>query len=145
MKKYTLFSEKIIEIILKRNMLTVKERFVKLTEVMGSKFIAILMPLSENDDFKLIMKDIQKEYKKAKHYCYAYRLGQKSKSSDDGEPSGTAGRPLLELLYKKDLNNVALIVVRYFGGTKLGASRLLRTYVSSGVNVINESDLVQID
>ena len=126
-------------------MVTVKQKFTKLTEVMASKFIAILFPLNENDDFKAIMKDIQKEYKKAKHYCYAYKVGMKSKSSDDGEPSGTAGRPLLDLLHKKEMNNCALVVVRYFGGTKLGASRLLRTYVAAGVNVINESELVQID
>ena len=68
----------------------------------------------------------------------------KSKSSDDGEPKGTAGHPLLELLYKKDINNVALLVVRYFGGTLLGASRLLRTYLQAGVDVINASELISI-
>ncbi len=120
-------------------MMTIDKKIVQLTEVLNSKFYAIIFPLDNPDDFKTILESLKKEYKKAKHYCYAYRVGQKSKSSDDGEPSGTAGRPLLELLYKKDLNNVALVVVRYFGGTKLGASRLLRTYVQAGVNVINEA------
>ena len=88
--------------------------------------------------------ELKKEHKKARHVCYAYRVGQKSKSNDDGEPKGTAGRPLLELLHKKELNNIALIVVRYFGGTKLGAGRLLRTYVQSGVNVMNTASFVEL-
>ena len=125
-------------------MLTVKEKTIKQTDVMNSKFIAILMPFTDETMIKEVIKSLKAEYKKAKHYCYAYRVGSKSKSSDDGEPSGTAGRPLLELLHKRELNNVALIVVRYFGGTKLGASRLLRTYVQAGVNVINASQLVEM-
>lgn len=126
-------------------MQTVKEKVIKQTDVLNSKFIAIIFPLNDETLIKEILKDLKKEYKKAKHICYAYRVGSKSKSSDDGEPSGTAGRPLLELLYKKDLMNVALIVVRYFGGTKLGASRLLRTYVQSGVNVINQAELIDMN
>ena len=125
-------------------MLTVKEKYICQTEVLSSKFIAILLPFDDLMDIKAMIKEIQGEYKKAKHYCYAYRTLTKSKSNDDGEPSGTAGRPLLELLYKKDMINVALIVVRYFGGTKLGAGRLLRTYVQSGVNVINKAILEEI-
>ena len=125
-------------------MLTINQKYVQLTEVLNSKFYALLIPLSEGDDFKTILEEIKKEYKKARHYCYAYKVGMKSKSSDDGEPSGTAGRPLLELLYKKNLNNVALIVVRYFGGTKLGASRLLRTYVQAGVNVLNLAEIIEV-
>ena len=115
----------------------VEQRYEMMTEVMKSKFIAILLPIKDEEEFKNILKDIRKEHRKAKHVVYAYRLGQSYKSNDDGEPKGTAGRPLLELLLKKDINNCALFVVRYFGGTKLGAGRLLRTYVQSGVNVIN--------
>ena len=115
----------------------VQQRYEMMTEVMKSKFIAILLPIKDEEEFKNILKDIRKEHRKAKHVVYAYRLGQSYKSNDDGEPKGTAGRPLLELLLKKDINNCALFVVRYFGGTKLGAGRLLRTYVQSGVNVIN--------
>ena len=126
-------------------MQTVKGKVIKQTDVLNTKFIAIIFPLNDETLIKEILKDLKKEYKKAKHICYAYRVGSKSKSSDDGEPSGTAGRPLLELLYKKDLMNVALIVVRYFGGTKLGASRLLRTYVQSGVNVINQAELIDMN
>ena len=115
----------------------VEQRYEMMTEVMKSKFIAILLPIKDEEEFKNILKDIRKEHRKAKHVVYAYRLGQSYKSNDDGEPKGTAGRPLLELLLKKDINNCALFVVRYFGGTKLGAGRLLRTYLQSGVNVIN--------
>ena len=112
-------------------------------EVMKSKFISILMPLENPDDFKIILKNLQKEYSKAKHIVYAYKVGNKTKSCDDREPKGTAGRPLMELLLRKELDNVALIVVRYFGGTKLGAGRLLRTYVQAGVNAINAADIVE--
>ena len=112
-------------------------------EVMKSKFISILMPLENPDDFKIILKNLQKEHSKAKHIVYAYKVGNKTKSCDDREPKGTAGRPLMELLLKKELDNVALIVVRYFGGTKLGAGRLLRTYVQAGVNAINAADIAE--
>ena len=76
---------------------------------------------------------------------YAYRIGVKSKSCDDGEPKGTAGHPLLGLLYKKDLTNVALLVVRYFGGTKLGAGRLLRTYLQAGINAVDNCTLINLE
>lgn len=118
--------------------LIISQKYIKTTEVMKSKFIAILFPLDDDSNFKVILESIKKEYPKAKHYVYAYRVGNKSKSCDDREPKGTAGRPLLELLFKKNANYMAIVVVRYFGGVELGASRLLRTYVSSGVNVFNE-------
>ena len=127
------------------NEFTVSTRYIKTTEVMKSRFIAILMPLSNADNFKLILKDITGEFPKAKHYVYAYRVGQKSKSCDDSEPKGTAGRPLLELLHKRNLNNVALVVVRYYGGIQLGAGRLLRTYVASGNNAINIAELIELN
>ena len=114
----------------------INERFQCTTEVMKSKFIAILMPIDNPENFKKELAKIQKEHSKARHVVYAYRIDGKTKSCDDREPKGTAGRPLLELLMKKDLNRAALIVVRYFGGTLLGAGRLLRTYVQSGVNVL---------
>ena len=110
---------------------------------MKSKFISILMPLENPDDFKQILRNLQKEHSKAKHIVYAYKVGNKTKSCDDREPKGTAGRPLLELLLKKELDNVALIVVRYFGGTLLGTGRLLRTYVQAGVNVVNQAEIVE--
>ena len=116
----------------------VEKRYDGYVEVNKSKFYAILLPLNNVDDFKTILAEVRKEHKKAKHVVYAYRVGTSSKSSDDQEPKGTAGRPLLELLYKKELNNCVIFVARYFGGTLLGASRLLRTYLQAGINVTNQ-------
>ena len=123
---------------------TVKENYQQQIEVMKSKFIAYLLPLNSEEEFKITLANLRKEHKKARHIVYAYRVGMKSKSCDDGEPKGTAGHPLLELLYKKDINNVALLVVRYFGGTKLGAGRLLRTYLQTGIDVINKAELTAL-
>lgn len=122
---------------------TVKQNYIQQIEVMKSKFIAYLIPLSDEESFKPLLASLRKEHKKARHIVYAYRVGMKSKSCDDGEPKGTAGHPLLELLYKKDITDVALLVVRYFGGTKLGAGRLLRTYLQAGIDVINQSELIE--
>ena len=119
----------------------INAQYVATTEVMKSKFIAILFPVSDPDSFKKELAKIQKEHSKARHIVYAYRIDGKTKSCDDREPKGTAGRPLLELLLKKDLNKTALVVVRYFGGTLLGAGRLLRTYVQSGVNVLKKAGI----
>lgn len=121
---------------------TIDKETTNLIEVMKSKFIAYLIPLKNEEDFKPILNNLRKEHKKARHIVYAYRVGMKSKSCDDGEPKGTAGHPLLELLYKKDLTDVALLVVRYFGGTKLGAGRLLRTYLQAGINVVDNCAMV---
>lgn len=115
----------------------VDKRYVNRLEVNKSKFIAIFFPLNDETKFKGELEAIKKEYPKAKHYVYAYRVGMKSKSTDDKEPHGTAGHPILELLHKRNLNNCAIVVVRYFGGTELGAGRLLRTYLSSAVEVTN--------
>ena len=109
-----------------------------------SSFIGILVHATSVESAKQYLLDIKKEYPKAKHYCYAYSIGGLKKSSDDGEPSGTAGRPLLELLNKKEMDETLLVVVRYFGGILLGASRLMSTYLETGVQVINTADIVEI-
>ena len=110
-----------------------------------SSFIGVLIHVTSLESIKFHLEKIRKDYPKAKHYCYAYILGDKKKCSDDGEPAKTAGRPLLELLERKQMDEVLLIVVRYFGGVLLGASRLMSTYLESGVNVINNADLVSIE
>ena len=112
-------------------------------ELLKSKFYSFAIPVQDVEKFKTRLEQIRKANPKAKHIVYAYRIGVNSKSTDDKEPKGTAGRPLLELLMKKNLNNTALIVVRYFGGTELGASRLLRTYVASGVSAINNAEIIE--
>ncbi len=125
-------------------MKTIKSPYEATIEVLKSKFTCIVYPLDNIDEFKNLLESIRKEHPKARHVVYAYRVGTASKSNDDGEPKGTAGRPLLELLHKKELNNIALFVVRYFGGSKLGASRLLRTYVSSATNLLNQIQIVEL-
>ena len=110
-----------------------------------SEFIGILIHINSLNDVTRYLTDIKKEYPKAKHYCYAYNLNGKKKCSDDGEPAKTAGRPLLELLEKKELDEVLLVVVRYFGGILLGASRLMSTYLETGVQTINNADLLNIE
>lgn len=125
--------------------LTIKTTYSCTTEVMKSKFIAIFMPLNDASTFKEILAQIRKEHSKAKHVVYAYKVGINSKSCDDQEPKGTAGRPLMELLLKRNLDRVAIVVVRYFGGTKLGASKLLRTYVQSGNAAINLAELIEME
>lgn len=113
-------------------------------ELLKSKFYSYAFFADDVEVFKTKLEEIRKANPKAKHVVYAYRIGVNSKSTDDKEPKGTAGRPLLELLTKKNLVNAAIIVVRYFGGSELGASRLLRTYLASGVDAINHSVIIEI-
>ena len=126
------------------NEFTIKEEKSKLLEVMKSKFIAIAFPCNDVEVFKNRLELTRKEHSKARHVVYAYHIGVNSKYSDDKEPKGTAGRPIFELLNKKHLNNIAIIVIRYYGGVQLGAGRLLRTYLSSAVNVLDECELIEL-
>ena len=123
---------------------TVEEETIGYVELLKSKFTSFLFPAKSVDEFKVRLEQIRKANPKAKHIVYAYKIGVNSKSTDDNEPKGTAGRPLLELLNKKNLCDTAIIVVRYFGGTELGASRLLRTYVASGVEAINKAKIIEL-
>ncbi len=95
-----------------------------------SKFYSYLFSIQTQHDVMEIIQDLQKEHKKATHICYAFRITNpfSEKAVDDGEPSGTAGRPILTVLQRKDLHDVLLVVVRYFGGIKLGAGGLIRAY-----------------
>ena len=122
---------------------TITKEATGYVELLKSKFYSFAIPVKDVEEFKTRLEQIRKANPKAKHIVYAYRIGVNSKSTDDKEPKGTAGRPLLELLMKKNLNYVAIIVVRYFGGSELGASRLLRTYVASGVSAINNAGIIE--
>ena len=122
---------------------TIKETKTFLTENMKSKFYATAIPVNDVEVFKKTLEQIRKDNPKARHIVYAYRIGPNSKSCDDKEPKGTGGRPILELLNKKNLNNIAIIVVRYYGGVQLGAGRLLRTYLGSAINVLNECEIIE--
>lgn len=106
-------------------------------EINKSKFIAYYYELDTKEDIKIIIDELRKEHKKAKHIVYAYKFGNTAGKTDDKEPSGTAGLPLYNLLEVNNLNNKMIVVVRYFGGIKLGAGPLMRAYKNAGVSVIN--------
>ena len=97
----------------------------------GSRFIAYAYPVSTADDFKKYLKALKEEHPKAAHHCFAYRIGTDGnnfRAGDDGEPSGSAGKPILGQIDSKGVTNVAVIVVRYFGGTLLGVPGLINAY-----------------
>lgn len=98
-------------------------------QILKSKFISILMPISDIDNVNSLLNEIKIQYPKASHYIYAYIIDNNYYYTDNGEPSNTAGKPTYEVLKSFNLNNVILITIRYFGGTKLGSSNLLRTYL----------------
>lgn len=125
-------------------MFTILERNEESFILNKSEFIAIVLHVNSLSSVEQYLSEIKKEYPKARHYCYAYIIGDKKKGFDDGEPSKTASRPLLELLEKRELDEVLLVVVRYFGGILLGASRLMGAYLEAGVRVLNSSDFTSI-
>jgi uncharacterized YigZ family protein len=103
-------------------------------EIKKSKFIGYAYKISNVSDAANIVENLKKEHKKATHICYAYKIiGEiyAEKAFDDGEPSGTAGKPILNVINKQNLSNILVVVVRYFGGVKLGAGGLLRAYTKT--------------
>lgn len=108
-----------------------------------SRFIAIAVPLASRVQVEEVMQEIREDYPNARHYVYAYRLydGFIEKSSDDGEPQGTGGRPILDLLQHRNVWNVLVVVVRYFGGVLLGTGGLSRAYGGTARLVIVEDEL----
>jgi uncharacterized YigZ family protein len=105
----------------------------------GSRFISLLFPVINEDEIKQLLLQIKKEHHSARHHCYAWRLGTeefRSRSNDDGEPSSTAGKPILSQITANDLTNVLIVVVRYFGGTLLGTSGLINAYRSAAADAI---------
>ncbi|MCD8209644.1 MAG: YigZ family protein [Coprobacillus sp.] len=125
-------------------MKTIDKEYTNSSEVLSSRFITLIFPLVDPSLFKEKLDGIKKEYKRATHYVYAYRSHSLSKSSDDKEPSGTAGHPILDLLYKRDIDDVGVVVVRYYGGRKLGSGRLLRTYVNCVNELLNQCEFVEM-
>jgi uncharacterized YigZ family protein len=112
----------------------------------GSKFIAYAFPIETTDDFKKQLQILKKEHPKAVHHCFAYRIGTDGnnfRSSDDGEPSGTAGKPILGQIDSKDLTDVAVIVVRYWGGTLLGVPGLINAYKMAASMAFQVTPIVQ--
>lgn len=126
--------------------LTIKEDGQAELEIKKSRFICSLKRIESEEEAKEFIQMIKKEHWKANHNCSAFVLGEQNeiqRSSDDGEPSGTAGVPMLEVLKKNELMNVAVVVTRYFGGTKLGAGGLIRAYSGAVANALHEIGIVQ--
>ena len=106
-----------------------------LYEIKKSKFYAFNYSVDSTEEINTILDSLKKEHKKARHIVYAYKIDGIEKKYDDGEPSGTAGLPLYNIINKKNLNHILIVVVRYFGGIKLGAGGLLRAYNTAGSDV----------
>lgn len=125
-------------------MYTIKENNQDLLEIKKSKFLSFIYKVSHLEEIDIILSNLKKEYSDATHICYAYIIGNTQKSSDDGEPGGTAGIPILQVLQKSDLNYILAVVVRYFGGIKLGAGGLVRAYTKSISQLINPDTIVPL-
>jgi len=129
-----------------QNYRTIKEDNQHEIEIKKSRFICFLKRIKSEDEAKNFIQQIKKEHWKANHNCSAIVLGDRNeiqRSSDDGEPSGTAGVPMLEVLKKNDLINVCAVVTRYFGGTKLGAGGLIRAYSGAVAQAIAATGIVE--
>jgi uncharacterized YigZ family protein len=112
----------------------------------GSKFLAFAYPVTTEADIKNILAKLKSEHPKANHHCWAMRLGidrSVFRMNDDGEPSGTAGRPILNTLLSRDLTNIMVVVVRYFGGTLLGVPGLINAYKSATIDVLEKSVVIE--
>lgn len=111
----------------------------------GSRFISMAFPVETEEEVKAIVTSLKKEFHDARHHCYAYRLGlggEKFRANDDGEPSGSAGRPILGQIDSAGLSDVLVVVVRYFGGIKLGIPGLIRAYKTSTADALASASLV---
>ena len=112
----------------------------------GSKFIASAFTVTSEEEVKQALAEVKKSYYDARHYCYAYMIGPDKacfRSSDDGEPSGTAGKPILNQILSKDVTNVCVIVVRYFGGIKLGVSGLINAYKTAAREALDHATIIE--
>lgn len=125
------------------------------TEIKKSRFIARVAPVSSRDDVKSWLEQARNDHPDARHICWAYQIGRpgaaaEAAMNDDGEPSGTAGKPILSVIQHKDLGDVLVMVIRYFGGIKLGAGGLVRAYagateaVLSGVERVIQQPVSQV-
>lgn len=112
----------------------------------GSRFIAKAYPIETEEEVRAIVSALKKEYHDARHHCYAYRLGylgDRFRANDDGEPSGSAGRPILGQIDSAGLSDILVVVVRYFGGIKLGIPGLIRAYKTSTADALASAEIVE--
>jgi len=124
---------------------TIKQRSEGVFRDRGSKFLAFAFPVYTRDEIKNTLDALRKEYHDARHHCYAYRLGaakETFRANDDGEPSGSAGNPILGQIRSKDLSNILIVVVRYFGGTLLGVGGLINAYRTAAANAIQDATII---
>ena len=111
----------------------------------GSKFIAMAIPVDSIDEVRLQLEHLHKCYHDARHHCYAYRLGEEPyevRYNDDGEPSGTAGKPIFGQIQSFELTNVLIVVIRYFGGVKLGTGGLIQAYRSASKDALENGKII---
>lgn len=120
-------------------MKSIKQNLVKEIVIKNSRFITYLYRVTEIGEVDGYLQDVKKKSPEATHYCYAYVIDNLKKGNDDGEPSGTAGIPMLQVLEKQNLNYILVIVVRYFGGIKLGAGGLVRAYTKAVTTVLEDN------
>ena len=126
--------------------LTIEAKSESVFRDRGSKFLGYAYPIISDQDIKNIIADLKKEHPKANHHCWAIRWSTDRsvfKLNDDGEPSGTAGRPILNTLLSKNITNVAVVVVRYFGGTLLGVPGLINAYKSATELALAEAKIIE--
>jgi uncharacterized YigZ family protein len=112
----------------------------------GSRFVSVAIPVSDQEEIKPILDGIKKEHHEARHHCFAYMIGHERdiwRINDDGEPSGTAGRPILGQINSYELTNILIVVSRYFGGTLLGVSGLINAYRSAASSAIRNAELLE--
>jgi uncharacterized YigZ family protein len=112
----------------------------------GSKFIAYAFPVKTEEEIKARLADLRKEHPTARHHCYAFRLGpdkQAFRANDDGEPKYSAGKPILGQILSKDLTNILIVVVRYFGGTLLGVSGLINAYKLAAADALQHAVVIE--
>jgi uncharacterized YigZ family protein len=120
----------------------------EIPKIRGSRFIADLAPAAAERDAEVVLERVRRELPAARHYCHAWRIGRSGENfrfGDDGEPSGTAGRPILQRLEGRGVTNAILVVTRYFGGTKLGAGGLARAYGGAAAAVLEAAEIREID
>ena len=125
---------------------TLKEPSKGLYKDRGSKFIALAFPVDSADQIKEILASLRKEYHDARHHCYAWRIGpgeQNYRVNDDGEPNNSAGKPILGQIQSMQLNNILIVVVRYFGGTLLGVGGLIQAYRTAAREAIESGTVTE--
>ena len=125
-------------------MYTIKDNIENEIVINKSRFICKLYKVYSEDEVSNILNNIKKEYKDATHYCYSYIIDNTKRFNDDGEPGGTAGMPILNVLESNNLNYILAVVIRYFGGIKLGAGGLVRAYTNSVVEALNNATFKEI-